>query len=83
MVTASLSPSNAECPTSPIGSLNSGHISVFLAVWLILLALTLTITEGILSLKVFVGTHGNFPYLHEKGIMFSCDNMCQRKGKSN
>lgn len=83
VVTASLSPLNAECPTSPTGSLHSGHISVFLAVCIVLLAMTLTITEGVPSLKVFVGTHGNFPYLHEKGIMFSCDNMCQCMSKSN
>lgn len=83
VVTASLSPSDAECPTSPISSVNSGHISVFLAVCLVLLAMTLTITEGILSLKFCVGIRGNFPYLHEKGIMFSCDSKCQHKGKSN
>lgn len=79
LIISSLSSSNAECPASPIGSLNS----VFLAVCLVLLVMNLTITEGVLSLKVFVGIHGNFPYLHEKGIKFSCDNMCQCKSKNN
>lgn len=82
----------SECLSIPCRFLNSAGISVSISFCLVSsfelsgippLAMTLTIPEATLILKVSAGTPNHFGPLREKGSIFSRDTMYLSKSKSN